>query len=64
MFCGTTELASDLAVGVSPPKLEAAWAHVEVLLLPGFTDNWLAEEEELGVADHLGDGTIWVLKED
>ena len=50
---------------MGPSKLKAARAHVEVLLLlPGFARDWLAEEEELRVADHLGDSTIWVLKED
>ena len=50
---------------MGPPELEAAGAHVEVLLLlPGLAGDWLAEEEQVGIAYHLGDSTIWVLKED
>ena len=46
VFCRAAVEASDSTVGVGPPELEAARAHVEVLLLlPGFTGDWLAEEE-------------------
>ena len=65
VFCRAAVEASDFTVGVGPSELKAARAHVEVLLLlPGFAGYWLAEEEKLRVADHLGDSTIGVLEED
>ena len=65
VFCRAAVQAADLTVGVGPSELKAARAHVEVLLLlPGFARDQLAEEEQLRVADHLGDSTIRVLKED
>ena len=65
VFCRAAVEAANFTVGVGSSELKAAGAHVKVLfLLPGFARDWLAEEEELGVTDHLGDSTIRVLEED